>query len=92
MLQVMGVEAPAPTCGLTEWGTKAVNLFESAEFKADAIRYSGVFGLRSGAVVVELQRVAAHPNLSFDFTNGVSVPHLWTALRRVSHPKTSNRM
>lgn len=92
LLQVMGVGALEPTCQQAEYAEKAVALFGSAGFRTEAVRHCHHLLLQTGAVVADLQRVCAHPNLRFDFTNGVTVPHLWMALRPVSHPKTSNRM
>ena len=48
-------------------------------------------GLGQEKVVAELRMLTQHPTLDFEFTDGIKVPHLWTALRAITFEKVANR-
>jgi hypothetical protein len=81
----------APTAPLTPHAAKAVVVLRDAD-SAEVKRWWSRMGLGAEAVVIELRRIAQHPNSNFDFGNdGRHIPHLFSALRLVSFGKTSNR-
>ena len=79
-----------PTAPVTRYTTKVVALLDvPANGEAAKQEWRGL-GLGRAAVLADLMKVRESDG-EFDFTDGLLIPHLWTALRAVTFPKTSNR-
>jgi hypothetical protein len=79
-----------PSAPVTPYTTKVVALLGVETNQVAAKEQWRRLGLGRAAVLADLKKVRDSSG-DFDFTDGLLIPHLWTALRPITFGKTSNR-
>ena len=83
------IDLPPPAAPLTPTALKAVAAL--ARQSIDARQLCSKLRVDEDKSMAELRKIAMHGSLDFDFTDGLNLPHLWTALRPVTFALTSWR-